>query len=239
MKFETPLIPAQFVRRYKRFFCDARLEDGREVTAHCPNPGSMLTLLESGQRIWLSYSDNPKRKLKYGWELVQGSSGFVGINTGRANRIVAEALAVDRLEPLRGYTSLSREVPYGERSRIDFLLRDDKRPPCYLEVKSVTMSRQTGLAEFPDSVTARGTKHLEELARVANTGERAVLLFLIQRNDAERMTIADDVDPAYMRALRKALRRGVEVFGYKSKISTDAIRLAERVPVEVGGPKPA
>jgi sugar fermentation stimulation protein A len=235
MKFETPLVPATFVARYKRFFCDARLEDGTEVTAHCPNPGSMLSLMIPSARIWLAPSAGAGRKLPFRWELVETGGGLVGLNTSRANAIVAEALAEKKIESLRDYREVRREVRYGENSRIDFLLDGDGPPPCYLEVKSVTLSRHPGVAEFPDSVTTRGRKHLEELARMIDGGARAVMLFLVQRNDAERFSIAGDIDHAYMNGLEDAMNHGVDVLCYTCKVNLEAIELHREIPFEARG----
>ena len=235
VRFETPLVPATFIARYKRFFCDARLADGTEVTAHCPNPGSMRSLVAPLAKIWLAPSGGPGRKLPFRWELVEAGGGLVGLNTGRANAIVAEALAEQRIESLRGYQEIRREARYGENSRIDFLLRGAERPPCYLEVKSVTMSRHCGVAEFPDSVTTRGRKHLEELARMIDGGARAVMLFLVQRNDTERLSIAGDIDHAYMNALDEASSQGVEVLCYACKVNLEAIELHREIPFEAPG----
>lgn len=229
MDFPDPLIQAKLLRRYKRFLCDAVLDDGQEITAHCPNPGSMLSLMEPDAEVWLSPANNPKRKLRYSWELVRARGTLVGINTGRANAIVAEALAANAVEAVSGYDKVRREVPYGQGSRVDFLLEDAAKPPCYLEVKSVTMSRQTGLAEFPDSVTARGTKHLHELAKVAEGGARAVLFFLLQRDDCAEVGVAGDIDPNYKAALTQALKRGVEVLSYSCSISPQRIVIGKPV----------
>lgn len=229
MDFSETLQKAKLLRRYKRFLCDAAMPDGREVTAHCPNPGSMLSLIEPGAEVWLSPARDPKRKLRYSWELVRARGGLVGINTNRANAIVAEALAAEALEAVSGYDTIRREVPYGQASRVDFLLDAESRPPCYLEVKSVTMSREAGLAEFPDSVTARGTKHLRELAAMAESGARAVLLFLLQRGDCEKVAVAGDIDPAYEEAFREALKRGVEVISYSCNIDFKRIVIGQPV----------
>jgi len=231
MRFAHPLIPARLCRRYKRFLCDAELTDGRQVTAHCPNPGSMLSLLAADSEIWLAPALGAKRKLPYSWELLRLKDALVGLNTGRANHLLAEALAADRVAELRGYATLRREVPYGRNSRIDFLLEDPARPPCYVEVKSVTMSRQPGLAEFPDSVTARGAKHLDELAAMAAAGARAVLFFLVQRDDCEAVAAAADIDPHYAQRLSNALTAGVEAISYCCKVSTESIELDRVLPV--------
>lgn len=230
MRFDTPLIPAKLIRRYKRFLADVRLADGREVVAHCPNPGSMMGLAEPGTRIWLEPNDDPKKKLKYGWRLVEhGSENFTGIDTGRANRIVAEALEAKAITPLAAYKSVRSEVKYGEASRIDFLLTGDG-PDCYLEVKSATLMRETRLIEFPDSVTARGAKHLSELAKMVEKGHRAVLLFLVQRTGATQIDVARDLDPKYGMAFDQARRAGVEFLAYGCELSPQSIELSTPIP---------
>ena len=208
---------------------------------HCPNPGSMLGLAEPGRPVWLSESRNPARKLALTWELTNLGGPLVGINTNRANGLAAEAWSAGRLPELAGYESLRREVPYGHNSRIDFLLQAAGRPPCYLEVKSVTLSRRDGLAEFPDSVTQRGAKHLAELAAVAAEGARAVQLFLVQRGDCSRVALAADIDPAYAAAFRTARARGLEVLCYGCKVGVEAIELERSLPLdeESGGTKPS
>ncbi|GAB4357867.1 MAG: DNA/RNA nuclease SfsA [Kiloniellaceae bacterium] len=239
MQFPVPLLRGRLLRRYKRFLADVVLEGGpdagQEVVAHCANPGSMLGLAEPGAPVWLSPADNPARKLRYSWELVEaaGASGtaLVGINTGRANALVAEALAAGRVAELAGYPGLRREVRYGARSRVDFLLEGDGRPPCYLEVKSVTLRRAGDTAEFPDAVTARGARHLAELAAVAREGARAVLFFLVQRGDCARVAAAADIDPAYAAALKAAREQGVEVLCYNCNLSPEGIVLDSRLPL--------
>ncbi|MEP2844813.1 MAG: DNA/RNA nuclease SfsA, partial [Alphaproteobacteria bacterium] len=199
MRFQTQLVPARLIRRYKRFLADCTLEEtGEEVIAHCANPGSMMGLAEPGSRIWLEPNDDPKKKLNYGWRLVDHENGhFTGVDTALPNRAMKAALVAGEVTPLAAYAEVRPEVKYGENSRIDFLLRGDGLPDAYVEVKSVTLSRQTGLAEFPDSVTTRGAKHLGELARMAQAGHRAVLLYLVQRTDCTQMTLAADIDPTY------------------------------------------
>ncbi len=225
MRFSEPLIPGRLLRRYKRFLADIALESGEEVVAHCANPGSMLGLAEPGMAVWLSRSDNPARKLRYSWELVDADGGLVGINTSRPNGIVAEAIEAERIPELAGYGTTRREVRYGKNSRIDLLLEEDGRPPCYVEVKNVTLRRHTATAEFPDSVTQRGAKHLEELAGVARDGGRAVMFFLVQRGDCERLELAADIDPAYAQAFGAAVNAGVEALCYSCKVGPEAIEL--------------
>lgn len=231
MRFAAPLIPGRLERRYKRFFADVTLRDGETVTAHCPNPGSMLGLAEPGLEVWLSRSDNPKRKLAYGLELVAADGTLVGVNTGHPNRLVAEALEDGAIPELAGYDRLRREVRYGQNSRIDILLERDGAPDCYLEVKNVHLQRQPGLAEFPDSVTARGAKHLKELTAMVEAGQRAVMFYLVQRDDCEAFATAADIDPGYDRALRAALDAGVEALCYACCVTPEEIRLARRLPL--------
>jgi sugar fermentation stimulation protein A len=228
MEFPAPLIPAVLLRRYKRFLADVRLSDGREATVHCPNPGAMTGLADPGTRIHLL----PGRgKLPYSWELSETSFGPVGINTARPNRLVEEALAAGGIPELSGYGSCRREVSYGENSRIDLLLEEPGRSSAYVEIKNVHMFRQPPLAEFPDCVTARGTKHLLELARMAQAGARAVMLYVIQLNFCDRFSLAADIDPAYCRAFAAARAAGVEAYAYRCHIGSMGITVADRVPV--------
>ncbi len=200
MQFETPLVRGRLIKRYKRFLADVELDNRETVTATCPNTGSMKGLTEPGSRVWLSTSDSPTRKYRHTWEMVEHDLGkgptIVGINTNHPNRLVAGAIESGKLAPLKGYGSLRREVKYGsENSRIDILLEDARKAPCYVEIKNVHMMRKSGLAEFPDSVTERGAKHLRELTEMVRQGHRAVMIFLIQRDDATRITLARDIDP--------------------------------------------
>ena len=234
MRFQTQLVPARLIRRYKRFLADCTLEEtGEEITAHCANPGSMMGLAEPGSRIWLEPNDDPKKKLNYGWRLVDHENGhFTGVDTALPNRTVRAALIAREIAPLAAYIDVRPEVKYGENSRIDFLLRGAGLPDAYVEVKSVTLSRQTGLAEFPDSVTARGAKHLGELARMAQAGHRAVLLYLVQRTDCTRMRLASDIDPTYAAAFDAAQAAGLETFAIGTHITPQAVTLAEPIALQ-------
>ncbi len=231
MKFADPLIEGRLIKRYKRFLADVELIDGGVVTAHCANSGSMLGVKEPGSEVWLSAADNPNRKLRYTWELVRVGDGLVGINTGRPNRLVAEAVAGGAIDELAGYATLRREVKYGRNSRIDLLLEDPSRPPCYVEVKNVTLRRDGGAAEFPDAVTARGAKHLEELTDMVAAGNRAVMVYLVQRGDCDRFAVAADIDPAYAAGLARARAAGVESICRACDVSVDGITVARPLPV--------
>jgi sugar fermentation stimulation protein A len=235
MHFPTPLIPAKLIKRYKRFLADVVMPDGSEITAHVANPGSMLGLMKPGSRVWLSKSDSPSRKLPYSWELIEVDFGsgpeLVGVNTGHPNKLVGEALEGKKIAGLDGYPRIRREVRYGKASRVDFVLEGDGRPACFLEVKNVHMMRKPGRAEFPDSVTERGAKHLDELAREARAGARSVLLFLVQIGSAESVALARDIDPAYGEAFDRARDAGVEAMALRCRISVDGIEVESPVPV--------
>jgi len=230
MRFQTPLVPAVLIRRYKRFLADVRLDDGREVTAHCANPGSMIGLAEPGMRVWLEPNDDPKKKLKFGWRLVEVPGGMVGVDTSLPNRMLRASLEAGAVAGLDGYDTVRPEQKYGTGSRIDFLLQGAGRADAYVEVKSVTLSRVSGLAEFPDSVTARGAKHLAELAQVAQNGARAVMLYLVQRTDCDRVSLAGDIDPAYLAAFAKARAAGVEVLCFGCRITPEGVWLDAPLP---------
>jgi sugar fermentation stimulation protein A len=233
MRFQTPLEPARLVRRYKRFLSDVVLDDGREVTAHCPNPGAMMGLAEPGMRVWLEPNDDPRKKLKFGWRLVELDDGHMaGIDTGVPNRIVGEALAEGRIEALGGYGGIRPEQRYGENSRIDFLLSEPGRPDAYVEVKNVHLRRDGDWAEFPDCVTARGAKHLGELSRIAQGGGRAVMLYVVQRTDCGRFRLAPDLDPAYAKAFDAARAMGVEILCHGTDISPEGVSLTVPLPVD-------
>lgn len=232
MEFATPLVPARLIRRYKRFLADVRLEDGREVTAHCANPGSMMGLARPGTKIWLEPNDDPRKKLKFGWRLVEHADGhFTGVDTSVPNRALKAALLAHAVPGLPSYDLVRPEVKYGTNSRIDFLLSGDG-PDTHVEVKSVTLSRREGLAEFPDSVTARGAKHLTELAKMVADGHRAVMFYLVQRTDCTAMTLAADIDPTYARAFHDAQAAGVTVLAQACKITPQQITLGSPIPFQ-------
>lgn len=228
------LVEGELLRRYKRFLADVQLPDGSQITAHCPNTGAMTGCAEPGSLVWLSTSDNPKRKYRHSWELVATPAGhMVCIHSARANPLVVEAIEQGVITELQGYQTLRREVRYGEEgSRIDMLLEQPGRPLCYVEVKSVTLLLDdTGLGVFPDAVSARGRKHLRELAAAAEQGHRAVLLFAALHTGIERVAPADQIDARYGEALREAMQAGVEVLAYRAAISPSQIQLQEAVEV--------
>jgi sugar fermentation stimulation protein A len=233
MDYPDPLIEGRLLRRYKRFLADVELADGSVVVAHCGNPGSMMGLAAPGSPVWLSPNRNPKAKLDWRWEIatqaIDATAHPVGINTALANRIAEAAIADGRIAPLSGYGGLRREVKYGQASRIDLLLEDEARAPCYVEVKSVTLRRPDGplpqAAEFPDAVTARGTKHLAELSQMRKNGARAVMLYLVQRADCTSFRVAADIDPTYATALEQAMAAGVEILCYDCTITAHGIEL--------------
>ncbi|CAN5191016.1 DNA/RNA nuclease SfsA [soil metagenome] len=231
MRFPTALIEARLIRRYKRFLADVELARGDRVTVHCANPGAMTGLAEPGMRVFLSRSESRTRKLALSWELVEAGTCLVGVNTGLPNRLVAEAIAASTIPELAGYAVIRREVAYGRGSRVDFVLSGAGRPDAYVEVKSVTLSRAPGIAEFPDTPTARGLRHLDELTAMAATGRRAVMFYLVQRGDAAAFRLAADIDPAYAAGFERARAAGVEMLAYRCDLSVDAIGVAEALPI--------
>lgn len=230
MRFQTELVPATLIQRYKRFLADCKLDTGETITAHCANPGSMLGLKEPGTRVWLEPNDDPKKKLKFSWKLVELPSGaFVGVDTGLPNRLLRDALQKGQVAALANYTDVRAEVPYHENARVDFLLTKPDGAQIYVEVKSVTLSRSKGIAEFPDSVTARGAKHMSALAAQCGPGTRAMLLYLVQRNDCTAFALAEDIDPTYARASRDAHAAGVEKLVLGTEISPLEITLSSEI----------
>lgn len=238
MRLEKNLQEGILVRRYKRFLADITTSTGEEFTIHCPNTGSMKNCQEPGSRIWYTDSGNPKRKYACTWELVEvDGRHIVGINTGRANRLVQEAIGSASVDSLRGYSDIRSEVPYGDqKSRIDLLLEGRSDAPdalCYIEVKNVSLGLGDGLGRFPDAVTSRGQKHLQELLAMRERGHRAVMFFCVQHSGIERLEPADDIDPEYGRLLREVVDLGVEVLAYRAEfdIQASSIALGQRIPV--------
>lgn len=229
MKFETPLTAGRLIRRYKRFLADVELPDGSVESVHCPNPGAMLGLDQPGSECRVSLSKNPNRKLPYTLELVKADGTWVGINTSLPNRLAEEAIANRTIEELGGYRTMKREVRYGVNSRIDFLLQDEARPDCYVEVKNVHLRRRQGLVEFPDCVTKRGAKHLVELSDMVSQGHRAVMLFIVQRGDGDSFAIARDLDPGYGTAFDDARLAGIEVLVYACAVDPSEIQVTTAV----------
>ncbi len=236
MKFSDPLVRGKLIKRYKRFLVDIELESGKVVVAHCANPGSMMNLLQPDAEVWLSLASNPNRKLKYTWEMIRYEDTLIGLNTSLPNKIVEDAIQQDLVVEFTEYDSLKREVKYGENSRIDILLQSSNLPDCYLEVKSVTLKRPengNNLAEFPDSVTVRGTKHLHELSGQVANGNRAAMFYLVQREDCNRLSIAGDIDPNYANAFIAARKAGVEMLCYGCSISPEAIKIRRKLEIVI------
>lgn len=235
MRFPCPLVRGRLVQRYKRFLADVVLDTGEHITAACPNTGSMLGLCAPGSIVWLSRSETATRKYPHTWEMVEADLGsgpaLVGINPMHPNRIVGEAIAAGAIEPLAGYANLRREVKYGAASRIDLLLEDDRRGRCYVEVKNVHLMRSAGRAEFPDSITKRGAKHLAELSAMVAQGHRAVMVYLVQRVDAETFSISGDLDPAYLAAFGAAMDAGVQAIALRCRLTAEEIAVDRTVRI--------
>ena len=230
MEFKPPLIRGRLSKRYKRFLADIVLDTGEEVTAHCANPGSMMGLAQPGATVWVQPSTNPKRKLKYSWKLQElDGGGFAGIDTSVPNAVVGEALLAAEIPEVATYRDVLPEQRYAERSRVDFLLREPGLPDLYLEVKNVHLCRRGKTAEFPDSVTARGAKHLRDLSSMVALGHRAMMFYFVQMTGCESFGLAEDLDPAYAAAFREAVDAGVEAIVYDTDISPDGIRLRRRL----------
>jgi sugar fermentation stimulation protein A len=232
------LLPGRLIKRYKRFLADVELESGEIVAAHCPNTGSMRNCCDPGSRVWLLDSDNPKRKLRYTWELAEVEGQYLAcINTNRANQLVKEAIVDCRIPELAGYDELLTERPYGaENSRIDLLLKKEGSADCYVEVKNVTLLTENGDGVFPDAVTARGQKHLRELISVVEEGSRAVLLFNVAHTGIQRISPAWDIDFKYSSTLQQAMELGVEVLAYGTSITPDSISLDRKLGFDIKKP---
>ena len=230
MQFKTNLIKGKLLKRYKRFLADIILEDGTEVIAHCPNPGSMMGLATSGTTVWLEPNNDPKKKLKFGWRLVEYNNHMICVDTTIANIVIKEALEKKEIPEL-SYQDFKSEVKYSENSRIDFLLNSPSQQ-TYLEIKSVTLMREKGLAEFPDSITKRGSKHLEDLSKMVKSGHKSVLLFLCMRGDVDRLRIAADLDSLYDTKIKAALESGIRLICYDTRVTRFGVRLGKPIMVE-------
>lgn len=226
------LIEGRLIKRYKRFLADVVLPDGRELTVHCPNTGSMKNCAEPNSRVWIQDSGNPKRKYPFGWELVEVEGEYLAcINTGRANKLVREGIEQGVISQLQGYVSIRQEVKYGENSRIDLLLEDEAKGRVWVEVKNVTLLEADKWGSFPDAVTKRGAKHLQELMAMVAQGDRAVMLFCVPHTGIKQVRPADQIDPEYGRLLREAIAAGVEVLAYAAEITPEHIALQRELAV--------
>ncbi len=232
MQIELPTIEGRLLRRYKRFLTDVQLPGEQLVTAHCPNTGSLRGCLPEGARVVLRDSQDPKRKLRYTFQTVEVDGTWVNVDTGLPNALVAEAIQAGRVPELEGYSSLRREVRYSDNSRIDILLESQDGQLCYVEVKSTTLVRD-GVAQFPDAVTTRGRKHLEDLEAMVREGHRAVIFLCISRVDAQVFAPADDIDPEWGAALRRVLKSGVEALAYTTLVEPRRFEIAERLPLRL------
>jgi sugar fermentation stimulation protein A len=232
MIFKGPLIRGRLIKRYKRFLADIQLENGEVITAHCPNSGSMKSCLGENWDVRLSYSHNPTRKYPYTWELVHNGRCWIGINTGIPNKITEEAIHLSLIPELVGYDEIRREVKYGKNSRIDLLLTTSDKY-CYVEVKNVTLVENDGDYYFPDAVTERGRKHLHELVEMVRQGHRAVMFYVIQRNDGSKFKPAAHIDPAYAESLKEVYDKGVEIIAYRAEVNPEQIFLANKIAWEL------
>ena len=234
MKFPTKLLEGRLIKRYKRFLSDIELSTGEVIVAHCPNTGSMKRCQQDNARVWVSESNNPKRKLAYTWELVEIDEQYLAcINTGYPNKLVGEAIANGVVSELTGYAEQKAEVKYGENSRIDWLLTGDDGRKCYVEVKNVTLLEEDGQGYFPDAVTERGRKHLYELASMVEEGHRAVMFFCVSHTGIDSVTPAAHIDPKYAQAFVEVVERGVEVIAYQVAIDPQGMLVTHSVPVKM------
>jgi len=231
MNFKEKLISGEFIKRYKRFFVDVRI-GGNIVTAHCPNTGSMLGLLKKGNKVWLSKVDNPKRKLKYTLQIIEDQKSKIGINTHLTNNIVLDALENNLIKEFKNLKSIKREVQFGENTRFDFLITE-KKGRSFIEVKNVTLSREKRLAEFPDAITSRGLKHINELLKAKKKGYKIYLLFVIQREDCESFQLAEDIDPEYSKFLAKSVKKNLKILCYDCKFSSKGIKLNRKIKFKI------
>tara|TARA_B100001248_G_scaffold259852_1_gene246753 strand:+ start:1889 stop:2587 length:699 start_codon:yes stop_codon:yes gene_type:complete len=231
MNFKKKLISGELIKRYKRFFVDVKI-DNKTVTAHCPNTGSMMGLLEKGNKVWLSKSDNPKRKLKYTLQVIESNGSKVGVNTHLTNKIALDAIYKSKIQNFKNYDFVKQEIKFGNNTRFDLLLTK-KNKKIFIEVKNVTLSRQKGIAEFPDAITSRGQKHIQELLNANKQGYNIYLLFVIQRDDCNKLKIANDIDPKYCELLTKAVKKNLNVLCYDCKFSTKGIKLNRKVKFKI------
>ena len=227
MIFNKKLISGEFVKRYKRFFVDVKINN-KIITAHCPNTGSMMGLLSANNKVWLSKSENPERKLKYTLQIIENKKSMVGVNTHLTNKIVLEALEENSIKELKNLDNIKSEVKFGKNTRFDFLISKNNKK-IFVEVKNVTLSRKKGVAEFPDAVTARGLKHISELINASKRGFETYLLFLIQRNDCNQFKIAQDIDPDYYKLLTEAAKKKLNIVCYDCKFSPKGIKLNKKI----------
>jgi sugar fermentation stimulation protein A len=231
MNFENKLIPGRFIKRYKRFFVDVKIND-KTITAHCPNTGSMYGLLKKGNKVWVTKSDNPNRKLKYTLQIIEDKKSKVGVNTHLTNKIVHHALKNNLIKEFDKKIKIKPETKFGTNTRFDFLITQQKFK-AFIEVKNVTLSRIKNLAEFPDAITSRGLKHINELLKASNMGYKIFILYLIQRNDCKLFKIAEDIDPEYSNSLIKAVKKKLNILCYDCKFSTKGIKLNQKVKFKI------
>ena len=231
MNFKNKLISGQLIKRYKRFFVDIKIKN-QIITAHCPNTGSMNGLLDEGNKVWISKTDNPNRKLKYTLEIIDDGKSKVGVNTHSSNKIVHHALKNNLIDELKDLLEIKPETKFGANTRFDFLVLK-KKYKAFIEVKNVTLSRKIKTAEFPDSITSRGLKHMNELVKASEKNYKIFILYLIQRNDCTSFTIAQDIDPAYAAALTKAVKKKLNIICYDCKFSTKGIKLNNKINFKI------
>jgi sugar fermentation stimulation protein A len=231
MNFGNTLISGQFIKRYKRFFVDIKIRD-QIVTAHCPNTGSMYGLLKEGNKVWISESKSPKRKLKYTLEIIEDNKSKVGVNTHLTNKIVLHALQNNLIKELKNISKIKPETKFGKNTRFDFLISNNQ-DKIFLEVKNVTLSRKKKIAEFPDAITSRGLKHINELVKAEKKNYKIFILYLIQRDDCEIFTIAKDIDPDYANALGQAVKKNLNILCYDCKFSSKGIKLNKQIKIDI------
>ena len=231
MNFENKLISGLFVKRYKRFFVDIKINN-KIITAHCPNTGSMYGLLKKGNKVWISKSNNPSRKLKYTLEIIEDKNSKVGVNTHSSNKIVHHALENNLIDEFDNISEIKPEIKFGLNTRFDFLVSNEKQK-YFIEVKNVTLSREKSIAEFPDAVTTRGLKHINELLKASKKNYKIFILYLIQRNDCKTFAIAKDIDPDYAFALKKAINNKLKILCYDCKFSSKGIKLNNKIKIKI------